>query len=172
MLLPALCNLVGTLIILTVIGFCLALIIPQRMGYQTYNIMSGSMEPEIPVGSMIYVETIEPAQIKTGDVIVFRQGESVVAHRVVENRVVSGEFVTKGDANEAEDFSTVPYHALLGRVKRHVVNLGDFMMLYTSAVGKFYVLAFALCGVLFNVLAGRLRRRHRDETAEREAKHE
>ena len=162
-LLPALCNLIGILIILTVIGFCLSLVIPQRMGYQTYNIMSGSMEPEIPVGSMIYVETVEPAQIKVGDVIVFRQEESVVAHRVVENRVVSGEFVTKGDANEAEDFSTVPYRALLGRVKHHIVNLGDFMMLYTSSVGKVYVLAFALCGVLFQVLAGRLRARSRED---------
>ena len=168
-LLPALCNLVGILIILIVIGFCLSLVIPQRMGYQTYNIMSGSMEPEIPVGSMIYVETVPPAQVKPGDVIVYKLETSVVAHRVVENRVVSGEFVTKGDANEAEDMRTVPYSALLGRVRYHVDNLGNFMMLYTSSVGKVYVLAFALCGVLFHVLAERLRARRREEQKEPEA---
>ena len=162
-LLPALCNLIGILIILIVIGFCLSLIIPQRMGYQTYHIMSGSMEPEIPEGSLIYVETVRPAEIEPGDVIVYNLDSSVVAHRVVENRVVSGEFVTKGDANEAEDMSTVPYSALLGRVKHHVDSLGSFMMLYTSSVGKVYVLAFALCGVLFNVLAERLRARRREE---------
>ena len=168
-LLPALCNLIGILIILIVIAFCLALVLPPKMGYQVYNIMTGSMEPEIPVGSIIYVEYVKPEQIAKGEVIVFQQEDFIVAHRVVENQTVVGEFVTKGDANATEDMNTVPYNAVIGRVAWHMARLGQFMALYSSSIGKIYVLGFALCGVLFNILAVRLRDRERERRAEQRA---
>ena len=166
--LPALCKLIGFLIILSVIAFCLSLIIPKKMGYQVYNIMTGSMEPTIPVGSIIYVEQVPPEDLKAGDVIVFEQDYSVVAHRVVQNRIVEGEFVTKGDANAGEDFNTVKYSDVLGRVKYHINKLGAFTMMYTSNIGKVYVLAFAFCGVLFQILGERLKARYQphDDNAE------
>ena len=131
--------------------------------------MSGSMEPEIPVGSMILVETVQPEEVQAGEVIVFRAEGSVVAHRVVENQFVVGEFITKGDANAAEDINSVPYSRLLGRVIYHVPYLGQFMALYTSPIGKLYVFLFVLCGVLFNILAERLRVRERERREEAEA---
>jgi signal peptidase len=48
-------------------------------------------------------------------VIAFYKGRAVVTHRVVENRKVSGEFITKGDANAEKDMEPVPYSALIGR---------------------------------------------------------
>ena len=155
--LPALCNLVGIAIILVVIGFCLSLILPPNFGYQVYNIMTGSMAPEIPVGSIIYVEHTPAEDVQVGDVIVFELENFVVAHRVVENQTVIGEFVTKGDANATEDMNTVPYDAYMGRVKYHYPMLGQFMTIYTTPIGKIYVLAFAFCGLLFNLLGSRLR---------------
>lgn len=156
-LLPALCRIVGILILLLVIGFSLSLLLPRFLGYQVYNIMSGSMEPAIPAGSLIYVKDLEPEDVAEGDVIVFEMDGSVVAHRVVQNRFVEGEFVTKGDANAGEDLFNVRYGDLLGRVTAHVPRLGAFSMLYSTTVGKVYVLLFALCGVLFNILSERLR---------------
>ena len=164
-LIAAVCNLLGTLIILLVIAFCLSLILPGYFGYEVYNVVSGSMEPEIPVGSMIYVQKSEPEDIKAGDIIAFRSGDSVVVHRVTENQIVMGEFTTKGDANEVEDFNTVAYDALIGLVAYHLPRVGQFMMIYTSSVGKLYVLGFAICGLLFHVLAGRLRKNQRDNAA-------
>jgi len=159
---PALCNLLGMGIILVVIAFCLAMILPQRLGYREYNIMTGSMEPLIPVGSLILVEQVPPETIEPGDIIVFQLDEFVVAHRVIRNQIVVGEFVTKGDANYMEDINPVSYSSVIGRVKFHVARMGQFMSIYTTPVGKLYVLIFALCGVLFNVLAGRLRERNRE----------
>ena len=47
---PAFCSLVGTLMLLTVIAAALPLTVPQYMGYQIYDVVSGSMEPtERPV---------------------------------------------------------------------------------------------------------------------------
>jgi len=159
---PALCNFFGVLILLAVILSCLPLTIPRYMGYEIYNVVSGSMEPEIPVGSVIYVAVTDPEDIQESDVIAFRSNGSVVTHRVVQNRLVEGEFVTKGDANAAEDMNTVPYINLIGRVEYHFPVIGQLMVLYTSNIGKAYVICFAACGAMLNMLAGRLRARNRE----------
>ena len=160
---PALCNVIGTLILLAVILSYLPLALPQLLGYSCYSVVSGSMEPEIPVGSVVYVEPAEPEDIHAGDVIAYWSDGTVVTHRVVENRFVVGEFITKGDANEKEDIDPTPYNALIGRMKLHIPVVGQFMMLLASNVGKIYLLCFAACGVMFNILAGRIRERQREK---------
>ena len=152
-LVPALCNIVGTLILLSVIGVCLLIAAPRMMNYEIYNIVSGSMEPEIPIGSVIYVEPTEPESIQKGDVI---------AHRVVENQTVEGKFTTKGDANAGEDMNDVAYDALIGRVSSHYPYIGAFMEIFTSNIGKAYIICFAACGAMLNILAGRIRERRRN----------
>lgn len=159
---PALCNFLGTFILLAVIATALPLTLPRFLGYEIYGVVSGSMEPEIPVGSVIYVETVEPESVEAGDVIAFRSEESVISHRVVENRFVVGEYVTKGDANAGEDMNTVAYAELIGRVAYHFPGVGRFMMIYASNTGKIYAIILAACGVMFNILAGRLRDRRKD----------
>ncbi|MBD5515734.1 MAG: signal peptidase I [Lachnospiraceae bacterium] len=158
-MLPSLCNLLGTLILLLVIVSCLPLTVPRLSGYEIYEIVSGSMEPEIPVGSVIYVKNVQPEDIEEEDVIAFWSGSTVIAHRVRQNKVVEGEFVTKGDANAAEDLRAVSYSELIGRVVYHFPVAGHLMALYTSNVGKIYVILFAACGVMLNMLAGCLRDR-------------
>ena len=162
-LLPLLCNLLGIAIILIVILFCLCLMVPRLMGYEMYAVVSGSMEPEIPVGSVIVVNEIEPENICDGDIIAFWSGGSVVSHRVVENRTIAGEFVTKGDANDSQDIYPIPYRELIGIVVWHLPRVGQIMTVYTSPAGKLYVLGFAACGLLFNVLGSRLRTMHREK---------
>ncbi|MBQ8929646.1 MAG: signal peptidase I [Oscillospiraceae bacterium] len=145
--------------ILAVILTCLPLTLPRLFGYEIYNVVSGSMEPTIPVGSVIYVGQISPENVREEDVIAFQKDGELVVHRVVKNKTVEGKFVTKGDANNVEDLEPIPYDALVGKVERHFPVAGRFMMLYTSGIGKLYVLGFALCGVMFNVLAGLIRDR-------------
>ena len=99
--------------LLTVIAAALPLTVPQYMGYQIYDVVSGSMEPTVPVGSIIYVKEAEPSSIKKGDIIAFQSGESIVMHRVVDNKIVEGTFTTKGDANPSEDMNEVPYANLI-----------------------------------------------------------
>lgn len=161
--LPALCNIFGLLILLAVIGSALLLTVPRLMGYQIYDVVSGSMEPHIPVGSLIYVETAQPEAVADGEIIAFQSGESVVTHRVVENRQLEGEFVTKGDANQEADPEPVPYAGLIGRVVRHIPYLGELLLLYTTTAGKVYAICFAACGAMLNILAGRIRERAREQ---------
>ena len=160
---PALCNVLGTGILLIVIALCLPLCLPVFTEYEVYNVVSGSMEPEMPIGSLALVEPVAPASVQEGDVIAFHSGESVITHRVTRNHTFEGEFVTKGDANEEEDMRAIPYEALIGQVIWHIPMVGGFMTLLTSMVGKLYLLAFAFCGVMFNMLAARLRARREEE---------
>lgn len=156
---PALCNIIGTLILVSAIVVCLPAVAPQVLGYEVFCVVSGSMEPEIPVGSAVFVKGTSPETVEEGDVIAFRSGESVITHRVVANHKVEGEFTTKGDANEGEDMNRVPYSALTGRVERHIPALGDILTVLTSTLGKVYLLCFAACGAMLNLLASRLRAR-------------
>lgn len=154
---PAFCSLIGTLMLLVVIALAIPLTVPNYLGYQVYNVVSGSMEPAIPIGSVIYVKAIDPVEIKKGDVIAFRGGDSVIMHRVVDNKMVEGTFTTKGDANEGQDMNEVPYANLVGIVVRHIPILGQLLILFGSSFGRLCMICFAACGALLNVLGGRYR---------------
>lgn len=158
----ALCNIFGVLILLAVIGASLLLTVPKLFGYEMYNVVSGSMEPEIPVGSLIVVGAVQPENVSEGEIIAFESGESVVTHRVVQNKKLEGEFITKGDANEKEDINPVPYQGLIGRVEKYVPYMGQYMLIFTTNVGKVYMLCFAACGAMLNILAGRIRNRAKE----------
>ncbi len=160
-IIPALCNIAGTLILLAVIGLTLIVVLPRAFGMEAYNITSQSMTPEIPVGSIVYVYRIaseDIPSIQADEVIAYTGGtEGVIVHRVVSNHVVEGELITKGDYNEGNDILPVPYSNVIGRVWKHFPLLGDLMTVYTSTAGKINLFIFALSGALLNILAGRLR---------------
>ncbi len=151
------CRLFGMLILIGVIAVLLPVTLPRLMGLQTYHVMSGSMEPAIPTGSLVYVRSADPMKLEKEDIIAFYQGDEVIMHRVVKNNKFDELLKTKGDANPTEDFSEVPYEQVIGKVIRHIPVLGQVMSVYTSLTGKILILCLLICGVLFNVLAGRLK---------------
>lgn len=157
-LLPGVCSALSVFLLLLVVAICIPMTVPRLFGYEAYTVVSGSMEPAIPVGSAIYLKAAVPEEIAEGDVIAFYKGRAVVTHRVVENRKVSGEFITKGDANAEKDMEPVPYSALIGRMAVSVPGLGAVMAVCTGTLGKAY-LAGGVAGALFlQLLGSRLRR--------------
>ena len=50
-----LCNAAGTAVLVLLILACLPLTLPRLAGYRLYTVISGSMEPEIPVDSLVLV---------------------------------------------------------------------------------------------------------------------
>ncbi len=110
-------------------------LLPVLLGYKAYAIVSGSMEPAILEGSVVYARCVEPESIRVGDIIVFyggRNGEAVTTHRVVENRVSEREFITKGDANADNDMLPRPYESLIGRVELSVPFLGRLLSMLSG----------------------------------------
>ena len=169
---PALCSTLGTLMLTAVILSALPLALPRLLGYNAYSVVSGSMEPALPVGSVVYVESAGVSQIRAGDIIAFDDEGTVVTHRVIESRPQEGAFITKGDANPSLDIKPTPYWKLIGRVKLCVPLLGRVLSLYAVPEGKLALGTFALSGLLLRVLGSRLYARTaakgREETAQKE----
>lgn len=95
----------------------LAIAAPVLLGWRPVIVLSGSMEPTLQVGSIIYYKQAFFEQIQEGDVITFLAGNEgdMVTHRVVKKQEISRNFVTKGDANETEDPTPVSYEAVVGK---------------------------------------------------------
>ncbi|HEV7535930.1 MAG TPA: signal peptidase I, partial [Acidimicrobiia bacterium] len=81
---------------------------PATGTYRLATVLSGSMAPGMPVGSVAVLVPEPPAAVRVGDVITFQAptpDHAVVTHRVVE--VVEGGLQpvvrTKGDANRSPD---------------------------------------------------------------------
>nr|WP_300660678.1 signal peptidase I [uncultured Acetatifactor sp.] len=148
------CRLSAVLILVAVVAVCIPMTVPRLMGYEVYVVVSGSMEPALPIGSALYVETAVPEEVAAGDVIAFYDRGAVITHRVVENHVVEGEFVTKGDANAENDMTPVPYGALIGRMAQSVPLLGNVMAICSGTKGKIY-LACGVAGAVMLLCVGR-----------------
>jgi signal peptidase I len=73
------------------------------------QVITGSMVPVIPVGSMVVTEQVGVSRLHVGDILVFPKPTNtseVIVHRIVQLTVVSNGSVqvqTKGDANTAQD---------------------------------------------------------------------
>ena len=73
------------------------------------------------------------------DVIAFYGGpdtNAIITHRVVENRVVMGQFITRGDANEENDMNPTSYREFIGRVELTIPKFGMVAQFMTSRDGK------------------------------------
>jgi signal peptidase I len=100
-------------------------------GWQLQTVLSGSMQPTYPVGSLLVVGQIDAAAVEPGMALVFEdptQPGRIVTHRVV--GVAPGEtlqFWTQGDANTARDAAPVPARLVRGHVLWQVPQLGRVM---------------------------------------------
>ena len=99
---------------------------PDFFGYKSYAIISGSMEPTYHVNDIIFVKEILAEDLREQDVISFREGHSVVTHRIVE--VIEDEngrsFITKGDNNNTSDGFYVYEDEVLGVITGVVKYVG------------------------------------------------
>ena len=115
-------KIVTDILLVIVLVIAAVLYIPRLMGLKTYKVLSGSMEPEYHVGSVVYVEKSSIDDIEVGDVITFYINDNtVVTHRVVDKDNDTESFHTKGDA---EDGGSVAYDKVVGKVVLNVPYLG------------------------------------------------
>ena len=119
-------NILSWPVYLCIAGYLL-IAAPMLAGYRPVVVLSGSMEPTFPVGSVIYYKAASFEQIQEGDPITFHAGEdgSLVTHRVVEKQELSSDFITKGDANETADPNPVSYDRVAGRASDVKIPYAD-----------------------------------------------
>ena len=90
----------SSILVGVVVLFAVLLIGVRLFGVQVYSVISGSMEPEYPVGSLIYVKEVKPSEVQVGDVITFvLSNKTPATHRVIGIDKDNQLFNTQGDAN-------------------------------------------------------------------------
>ena len=130
-------NFITTAILIVMLILVACLYIPKFFGISPLIVLSGSMEPEYPIGSLLYVNQHNLDDIKIGDAITFYIDEStLVTHRVVGIDESSCTYITKGDANEVNDGSPVSFDDVLGVPIINIPKLGIFADWLSHKSGK------------------------------------
>ncbi|SFK14803.1 signal peptidase I [Cellulomonas sp. KH9] len=105
------------------------ILVPRFTGSVPLTVLSGSMEPALPVGSLVVVRPVDPADVRIGDVVTYLphpNDPTAITHRVtgVTHRTDGGRtFTMQGDANDAPDLP-VQDHQVRARVWYVVHHLG------------------------------------------------
>lgn len=93
-------------------------------GYSLFRVVTGSMEPTLPVGTLLLTEQTDMQDIQVDDIICFRAQESAIFGKMMTHRVVGVHtgadgalmFETKGDANLTQDGYLVTQTNFVGKV--------------------------------------------------------
>lgn len=118
-------NVATTVLVAIVVIFAVLLVGVRLFGIQVYSVISGSMEPEYPVGSLIYVKEVDPSEVKKGEVITYvLPNDMPSTHRVIDIDTANQHFYTKGDANDYADGSPVHFKNLIGKPVFQIPILG------------------------------------------------
>ena len=83
---------------------------PIIFGIRSYVVVTGSMTPALPIGSMVF--TYPKATYNVGEIITFKRGNITVTHRIYQIR--DNQFITKGDANNSSDTQIVSKSEIIG----------------------------------------------------------
>lgn len=146
-----------------------AVLVPRVAGATPYTVLTGSMTPTYPPGSLVVVRPVDPDAIRIGDAITYQleSGKpTVVTHRVVSQGFDGdGNVVlrTKGDANEDPDPKPVQAVQVKGEVWYSVPYLGYVNTMLTGKERQLgvYAAAVGLIGYALLSFAGAARDKRR-----------
>lgn len=147
------------------------IVIPRATHAVALDVLTGSMTPNIPVGSVVIERPVDPGTLHVGDVATYQVKPGVddyITHRIVAINTKTNPvtFTFKGDANRGPDIKPVPATAIRGKVWFHVPYLGEIRDGLKGAFGRALLLVVAMV-----VLGGFAIKQFYDVFRERRRKH-
>jgi signal peptidase I len=150
-------GLVGVVLLVLFIGLSVVTNLSPLAGREVFTIVGGSMEPAIPLGSLVVATRTDPMTIEAGDVVTIRADNgTVVTHRVTQvvDLPEGRAFELKGDANEAADGGLVPARAIVGLADLHVPFAGYARRFLSTTTGLVAALAaLGAVGLVYQLLS-------------------
>lgn len=161
-------------IIGVVVVLAAAVVVPRLAGATPYTVLTGSMRPAHPPGTLVVVRPVDPEDLAVGDIVTYQleSGEAtVVTHRIVGiGNQLDGDLVltTQGDANDVPDKEPVKPVQVRGRLWYAVPYLGHVNNALTGRQRQVAVLIVStgLVGYAAFMFVGALRDRRRSRRAE------
>lgn len=105
-------------------------------GIKSFVVLTGSMTPSIPQGSVIFTKKAEA--YTAGDVVSFNIDGKNVTHRInAVEQDMNGDifYETKGDANNAVDSELVSAASVIGKSVFHMPHVGKAILFLKSVQG-------------------------------------
>jgi signal peptidase len=136
----------------------IVVVIPLAAGGKAYTVLTSSMEPALPPGSLVLVRPVSADEIGVGSVITYQlksREPEVVTHRVVTMGVRedgSPVFRTQGDANPTPDPAWVRPVQVRGAVWYAVPYVGRLNSLLTPNVRDIVIRVVALALVVYGLV--------------------
>lgn len=122
--------------------------LPIKNNYKLFTVMSGSMEPKIKTGSVIFTQTADNYEI--GDVIAFHSDNAsgkkdTTTHRIADETTKDGQtiFTTKGDANNGADSQTVKADQIVGKHVFGIPYIGYLLAYVKTLPGLIVIIVIA-----------------------------
>ena len=133
-------NVLMTLVLIVGIIF----VILYVAGIEPYVVISGSMEPDIKMGSLCFVNKhAKYRDVKVEDVIAYTASTgNKVTHRVVS--ITSEGIETKGDRNSASDGISTTEENFVGKNIFSIPKLGYLVKLMQTLRGKIITITLAI----------------------------
>lgn len=107
-----------------------AILVPTLAGAERFTVLTGSMQPTYPPGTLLVVKPVERTELGIGMPVTYqlRPGEpAVVTHRIIsmsQSAQGTRTYTTQGDANDVPDEAPVIYEQIRGRVWYSIPYLG------------------------------------------------
>lgn len=116
-----------------------AVVVPRAARATPLVVLTGSMAPGMPAGSVAVVRPVDPASLRAGDVVTYEVagGGALITHRVVGTGLDAAgglQLTTRGDANDDDD-PPVPASAVRGQLWYSVPWVGYASDLLRGSVG-------------------------------------
>lgn len=132
---------------------------PYIFGYKPLVVLTGSMEPTFKTGSIIYYKHASREQIKEGDIITFKFGDSVVSHRV--HKIEGNLYETKGDANNTVDAQKTEYNNILGKDLQMCIPYLGFYVKYIN--DNIYLLIIVVVILILDFILSNLKTKEKEQ---------
>ena len=143
-----------TIVLLLAVGTFVIQAFPGLVGADyALTVQSGSMEPAIKTGAIVFVEQASIEQVREGDIITYQDnGNNLITHRVVEaHRAGSSmRLVTKGDANENPDPEPVYRGEVVGKAQFSIPLIGYAVAFGQTRLGWLLMVLVPTMLLIFN----------------------
>ena len=113
--------------------------VPMPFGIGSAVVLSGSMEPELSTGDLIFI--VEKENYEVGDVIVYQDGKIIVTHRIIS--ISEEEVITRGDANNTDD-APIKMEHIKGKVAFAIPLLGYLVNIIKTPIGTIVIIGLAV----------------------------
>jgi signal peptidase len=162
------------LILLILVAILLAaIVVPKASGAQPYTVLTSSMKPHYPPGTLIVVRKVDTSTLRIGEVVTYQirsNDPAVITHRIVGftfdqqgNRLLT----TQGDAVPVPDANPVQSEQVRGKLWYAIPYLGYVNNWITGSTRL--IIVYVLAGALILYAAAQFVGSARDRRACRRA---